>query len=47
VESDNIYETLPSGERVVWRRRVRTANPEVLKRWEIFALDSQDMEPFD
>jgi hypothetical protein len=44
LESDNIYETLPSGERVVWRRRVRTARPEVLKRWEIFALDSQDME---
>lgn len=46
VESDNVYETLPSGERVVWRRRVRPASSEVLKRWEIFALDSQDFEPF-
>lgn len=44
-ESDHIYETLPSGERVVWRRRVRPATPEFLKRWKIFALDSTDFEP--
>ncbi|CRG84462.1 hypothetical protein PISL3812_01746 [Talaromyces islandicus] len=46
-ESDNIYETLPSGEKIAWRRRVRPASSEVLKKWEIFALDSQDVEPFD
>ncbi|KAH8705304.1 hypothetical protein BGW36DRAFT_353712 [Talaromyces proteolyticus] len=45
LESDNVYETLPSGERIAWRRRVRLADPEVLKKWEIFALDSQDFEP--
>jgi hypothetical protein len=44
-ETDNIYETLPSGEKVAWRRRVRPASAEVLKKWEIFALDSQDFEP--
>lgn len=44
-ESDNTYETLPSGEKIAWRRRVRPASPEALKRWELFALDSQDFEP--
>jgi hypothetical protein len=40
---DDITEVLPSGEKVIWRRRVRRVGWEVLKHWEIWALDSQEL----
>lgn len=43
VDSDNWYDTLPTGEKIIWRRRVRPVGWEVLKNWEIWALDSQDV----
>lgn len=43
MDEDNHYDTLPNGERIIWRRRVRPVGWEVLKKWEIFALDSQDV----
>jgi hypothetical protein len=42
VESDNFYGTLPSGETIAWRRNLRPANWDFLKKYEIWALDSQD-----
>ncbi|KAL1965682.1 hypothetical protein VTN77DRAFT_5182 [Rasamsonia byssochlamydoides] len=39
----DMTEVLPSGERVIWRRRVRRVGWEVLKHWEIWALDSQEI----
>lgn len=43
LDSDNVYDTLPTGEKIIWRRRVRPVGWEVLKKWEIWALDSQDV----
>lgn len=43
LDSDNFYDTLPTGEKIIWRRRVRPVGWEVLKHWEIWALDSQDV----
>lgn len=43
-DSDNIYDTLPTGERIIWRRRVRPVGWDVLKKWEIWALDSRDVQ---
>lgn len=40
---DDITEVLPSGERVIWRRRVRRVGWDVLRHWEIWALDSQEI----
>ncbi|PCG96958.1 Hypothetical protein PENO1_065540 [Penicillium occitanis (nom. inval.)] len=43
LDSDNVYDTLPTGEKIIWRRRVRPVGWEVLKKWEIWALDSQEV----
>lgn len=43
LDSDNMYDTLPTGERIIWRRHIRPVGWEVLKKWEIWALDSQDV----
>jgi hypothetical protein len=43
LDSDNLYDTLPTGEKIIWRRHVRPVGWEVLKKWEIWALDSQDV----
>ncbi|QGA14236.1 hypothetical protein EYB26_001889 [Talaromyces marneffei] len=43
LDSDNVYDTLPTGEKIIWRRRVRPVGWDVLKKWEIWALDSQDV----
>jgi hypothetical protein len=42
-EPDNLHDTLASGHKVVWRRHVQRVGWEVLKNWEIWALDSQDV----
>ncbi|KAF5014820.1 hypothetical protein F66182_14063 [Fusarium sp. NRRL 66182] len=43
MDSDNVYDILPTGEKIIWRRRVRPVGWEVLKNWEVWALDSQDV----
>lgn len=42
-EGDNIIETLPSGEKVIWRRQARRVGWDVLKHWALWAMDTQDV----
>ena len=39
----NNYETASSGGKVMWRRQIRCVGWEVLKHWEIWALDAQEI----
>ena len=38
-----VHETISSGEKAIWRRQVRRAGWEVLKHWEIWALDAKEI----
>lgn len=38
-----VIETLPGGKKVAWRRQVRRATWEDLKKWEIWALDTHEL----
>jgi hypothetical protein len=38
-----VHETISSGEKAIWRRQVRRVGWEVLKHWEIWALDAKEI----
>jgi hypothetical protein len=42
-DGDTVIETLPSGEKVIWRRQARRVGWDVLKHWAIWAMDTQDV----